>query len=492
MEKIVEELQKQQNIRVNLSNLRQLIKDEKSCRKLAQIVEADDAMWIGFLGNEDAKTRKNIALLLGDISYQPAAEALWDGYNREQTLFVKSSYLEALGKLDVEDKLPQFSARVKELEQTPVSEENRKHVEEELRALRKIIIRYEGISRHTFSMKGKREVILVTNRIHREVVRRGIPDMETRIHPLGVSAICDSMEQLEKLRTYREILFPLEGQAFVEPDPREAAESVLEAGLLDLLRELHEGDGAYYFRVECRSDMTLSERSAFCKKFAAWLERSSGGALVNSTTDYEIEIRLVANKEGKLFPCVKCFTLKDRRFTYRKNAISASIHPATAALIMELARPFLKENAQVMDPFCGVGTMLIERTKAVQAGDMYATDIFGDAIEMGRENAALAGVSINFIHRDFFDFTHDYLFDEMITNMPVRGKKSKEEMEELYSDFFRKAPELLKDNGVVIMYTNEIGFVKKQLRLHKEFTLLQETLMQSKGQFYLMILGVKG
>ena len=123
---------------------------------------------------------------------------------------------------------------------------------------------------------------------------------------------------------------------------------------------------------------------------------------------------------------------------------------------------------------------------------MYATDIFGDAIEMGRENAALAGVAINFIHRDFFDFTHDYLFDEMITNMPVRGKKTKEEMEALYSDFFRKAPELLKDNGVVIMYTNEIGFVKKQLRLHKEFALLQETLMQSKGQFYLMILGVKG
>lgn len=490
MEKIVEELQKQQNVRVNLSNLRQLVKDEKSCRRLARIVEADDAMWLGFLGNEDAKTRKNIALLLGDISYQPAAAALWEGYNREQTLFVKSSYLEALGKLDVEDKLPELSARVTELEQLPVSEENRKHVEEELRALRKIIIRYEGISRHRFSMRGKREVILVTNPIHREVVRRAIPDMITRIHPLGVGVICDSLEQLEGLRTYREILFALEKQVLVRPDPREAAERILEAGLLDLLRQLHEGDGAYYFRVECRSDMTLSERSVFCRKFAAWLERGSGGALVNSITDYEIEIRLVATREGELFPCVKCYTLKDKRFAYRKNAIAASIHPATAALIMELARPYLKDNAQVMDPFCGVGTMLIERARAVQTGDMYATDIFGDAIEMGRENAALAGVAIHFIHRDFFDFTHDYLFDEIITNMPVRGRKTKEETEKLYSDFFRKAPELLADKGTVIMYTNEIGFVKKQLRLHKEFTLLQETLMQSKGQFYLMILGV--
>ena len=49
----------------------------------------------------------------------------------------------------------------------------------------------------------------------------------------------------------------------------------------------------------------------------------------------------------------------------------------------------------------------------------------------------------------------------------------------------------IKD-GVIIMYTNEIGFVKKQLRLHKEFTLLKETCLQPKTDFNLLIMGYKG
>ena len=41
------------------------------------------------------------------------------------------------------------------------------------------------------------------------------------------------------------------------------------------------------------------------------------------------------------------------------------------------------------------------------------------------------------------------------------------------------------------MYTGEIGFVKKQLRLHREFSLLEEYCMQSKAGCYLLIIGVK-
>ena len=144
-----------------------------------------------------------------------------------------------------------------------------------------------------------------------------------------------------------------------------------------------------------------------------------------------------------------------------------------------------------MDPFCGVGTMLIERNKAVPAREMYATDIFGEAIELGRQNAQLAGCVIHFIHRDYFDFRHDYKFDEIITNMPLRGKKTKEEMDRLYADFFSKSLEILDREATIVMYTNEVGFVKKQLRLHPEYRLLQETCMQSKTGFYLLIMGVK-
>ena len=167
--------------------------------------------------------------------------------------------------------------------------------------------------------------------------------------------------------------------------------------------------------------------------------------------------------------------------------------PYAELLVVKLkpAKPYLKENAQIIDPFCGVGTMLIERDIRVPAREKYGTDIFGEAIDGARENAALAGEQINFIHRDFFDFRHDYLFDEIVTNMPVRGKMTREQLDRLYEKFFRKALTILEKEAVIVMYTGEIGFVKKQLRLHREFSLLEEYCMQSKTGCYLFIIGVK-
>ena len=123
---------------------------------------------------------------------------------------------------------------------------------------------------------------------------------------------------------------------------------------------------------------------------------------------------------------------------------------------------------------------------------MYGTDTYGEAIAKARENASLAGEQIHYIHRDFFDFHHDYLFDEIVTNMPVRGRMTKKELDRLYEQFFYKALEILRKNAVIVMYTQEVGFVKKQLRLHREYTLLQEYCMQEKTGFYLLIIGVRG
>lgn len=493
MEKIIRELEKKENKRTNLSNLRQMIKDEAQKERFVQMLAGKESMIMEFLRDEDAKTRKNAALLLGDISCQNAVEALYDAYKNENTLFVKSSYLQALAQMDVGDKLNELKECLDVLQKTKIDEENKKHVEEEIRALRKLVIQYEGINRHTADIKAKKvTVILLTNRTQRETIRRTIDCGEAVLHPLGIQVVTDNLPAVMKIRTFRDMVFPLNREGFLSADPKEAAKELWESDILGLLDYLHVEKGGYYFRIECKGSMSLEERSAFTKKMAAELETLSEGQLINSTSDYEVEIRLIANKDGEFFPCLKLSTIKKRRFTYRKNAIAASIHPSTAALIVELAKDFLKEDAQIIDPFCGVGTMLIERNKKVPAREIYGTDIFGDAILFARENASLAEVRINFIHRDFRDFKHAYLFNEIITNMPLRGKKTKQEMDAFYGEFFEKAKEILTKDAVIIMYTNELGFVKKQLRLHKEFGLLQETCMQPKNDFYLLILNYKG
>lgn len=490
MENVYQQLLEQNDVRKSLRELRTYLRDgqEQEKEKVAAFVAENESLFLGFLSHEDAKTRKNAALLFGDLAYEEAAEALYLAYEKEKTLFVRSAYLEAMAEMDMEDRLPEFQRRLSELLAVAPEPENQKHIQEEIRALRNILILYEGIPVHTFDMRQKKNrVLLITNHNHRETVQK---QTGGNVHPLGVMVQTDDLLSLMQVRLFRELLFPIPVKELLEAEPKRAAARVWEPMLL-LCRKYHRESSAFYFRVECKSALSLDERSRFTRKLGAVMEQLSGGELVNSTSDYEVELRLIAGRDGRFFPCLKFYTMQDGRFAYRKNAIAASIHPSTAALMMELAAPYLKEGAQIMDPFCGVGTMLIERDIRVPAKEKYGTDIFGKAIEGARENAALAGEQIHFIHRDFFDFRHDYKFDEIITNMPVRGKMTREEMDSLYEKFFRKALTVLKKEAVMILYTGELGFVKKQLRLHKEFSLLQEYCMQKKSGFYLLMIGVQ-
>jgi len=339
------------------------------------------------------------------------------------------------------------------------------------------------------------EMLLLTNREQREVTLSEVKEIgasvqrKAELHPLGVLVFSKEIIPFTKLRTYRELLFPIHTSDKVPMKAEKAAELLWESELYAFLTECHKGEAPFYFRLEVKGK---EPRTEFVKKLGMALEAASDWKLINSTTDYELEIRLIETKDGNFVPFLKLYTLQMKRFAYRKNAIAMSIHPANAAMLMYLAKPYMKEHAQILDPCCGVGTMLIERDILVPAREKYGIDIFGDAIEMARENAAFAGEKINFIHRDYLDFKHDYKFDEIITNMPVRGKKSKEELDAFYAAFFEKSRSLLAKDGIIIMYSNEVGFVKKQLRLQPCYRLLQEYCIRKKDSYYLFIIGMKG
>jgi len=480
-----------ENQRETLSKLRGQIKEEASLAELKKLMGNGEVV-TALLSHEDAKTRKNAALLLGDLQMQSALSALKEAYEKESTLFVKGSYLSALSRLDVTELLDFFKGRKEALLSAEIAEEEKKHIGEELHELNAMIVAIEGREKHTFKgFEKPHRLLLSTNREQREVTLDEVAELSATVqrraelHPLGVQVFTKEIVPFTKLRSYRELLFPiLEGET-VSEQPKEAASQIWNSGILAFLEECHKEAAPFYFRLEVKSAIPHIE---YAKKFSIALEQCSNYTLINDTKDYEIEIRLLASKEGGYAAFLRLRTLPMKRFAYRKNAIAMSIHPATAAMMMRLAKPYLKENAQILDPCCGVGTMLIERDICVPAREMYGIDIFGDAIVGARENAGLAGEKINFIHRDFLDFKHDYLFDEIVTNMPVKGKKTKEEIDAFYGAFFKKAAALLTDDGKIIMYTNEAGFVKKHLRLQTNFRLVQEFCIRKKEQFFLYII----
>ncbi len=491
IEQLLEQLKNGENAREVLSKLRSTVKEAEEKERLKKIV-GDGTEILLFLQHEDAKTRKNAALLLGDLQMQSAMNALKEAYETETTLFVKASYLTALSKLETAELLDFFKEEKEKLLAFVPQEGEKKHIAEQIHELTLLITRMEGIKKHTFIGFGKpHKILLATNREQREVTLAEVAELSAAVqrraelHPLGVLVYTKEIRTFTNLRTYRELLIPILPDELISMQPKEAAGQLWNSEMFAFLQECHKEAAPFFFRLEIKAAEPQME---YAKKLSMALEQISEFQLMNESKNYEVEIRLIMTKEGGYAAFLKLRTLPMRRFSYRKNAVSASIHPATAAMMMRLAKPYLKENAQILDPCCGVGTMLIERDLCVPAREIYGIDTFGDAIIGARENASLAGEQIHFIHRDFFDFKHKYLFDEIVVNMPVKGKKTKEEMDEFYAKFFQKANTLLTNQGRIIMYTNESGFVKKQLRISSDYHLLQEFCIRKKEQFYLYII----
>lgn len=489
MENICERIREGLEVRANLIQVRQKLKIAESRETIRNFFEKETGLLEELLRHEDPKVRKNAALVIGDLKLQACMPGLFEAYQQEETLFVRGDYLKAMESLDIAGYEEKLQQRLTELSSREILEEEQKHYREELNRLQRLALRGKPKDTHSFvGHKERYDVLLTTNRNYREITARQVKSGKASLVSLGVKIRKAELSEVLKIPTFREMLFFL-NVSTVPKDPIEAGKMLASSDLQELLKRGHGDYEVFRFRITVVGNVPLDQRSSFIKKCSFALEQQTGRRLINSASDYEMELKLMKRKDGAFLPLVKLHTLKDPRFSYRKQSIAASIHPSDAALIAALGRPYLKENAQVLDPFCGVGTMLLERERAVKAGPMYGIDIFGEAIAKARENTALTDKEIYYINRDFFDFTHEYLFDEIFTNMPMRGKKTRQEQELLYQRFFEKAEKVLKPEGVMILYSNEKGYIKKELRLREGWKLLSEFCLNEKEEFSVFVIG---
>lgn len=497
--------------RQNLSKLRELVKDNNNKEVCRKLVLENELILENLLESEDAKTRKNAALLIGDLQLTSMQMALWTAYEKEETLFVRSSYLIAMQKMDMTAFLKPVKARLQNLSEIEAEESSQKHIREEMQELNKLIISLEGIRKHKFTGWQKiSEIILLANRRHLETVFaeiKQLPDISTfdaKLMNAGIRLKTAALEQLMEVRTWQEMLFLVPGMKTCEREPEKAAEVVAGSKLMEFLEERHKGEAPFYFRVEVKMQTSsglggknskneqekraLEEKQKFIKKFVSVLEEKSQHKLMNSTSDYEIEFRLVENKDGKFNVMVKLYTIEDCRFDYRKEVVASSIRPVNAALLVQLAKEYMIEDARVLDPFCGVGTMLIERQKKITADTSYGLDIYEEAIEKARRNTENAEQLIHYINRDCFTFTHEYLFDEIFTNMPfVQGRKTPLEIYEIYEKFFETARKLVRSGGIIALYTHDKTYVDK-LSLKTGFNILKKCQINVKEDTWLYVM----
>ena len=159
---------------------------------------------------------------------------------------------------------------------------------------------------------------------------------------------------------------------------------------------------------------------------------------------------------------------------------------------MRLAGNNLKDNAAVLDPFCGCGTILAEREMAKSTRLCYGIDIMSDAVSAAHTNLGALGMlaKTELIKRDFFEFSHKYKFDEVFTDMPfVTEKKGIREIEELYASFFRKIPSMLEKDAMLFIYSRNRDFLRKY-SLSSGFKIISEfEISKMEGSYFFILTG---
>ena len=174
LEEICKALVEETNIRENLIELKKSIKNQDALKEWKEY-HATHPVLYAFLSSEDAKIRKNAALILGETNESGAAKALFDAYQRENTRFVKSSYLTAMNGLDIETYQDAFKKRYKELLTEVPAENEKKHRTEELHALDKLLGGLNQNKKHRFTgYEEEVEVLLTTNPAYREITAEQI------------------------------------------------------------------------------------------------------------------------------------------------------------------------------------------------------------------------------------------------------------------------------------------------------------------------------
>jgi len=484
---------KQENPRAILSALRDIIKKEKPRGIFKRTMGNSKGKLSNFLKHSDPKVRKNACGIIGELGDSGYLEALYSAYAIESQLFVRSSYILAIGNCGetfdaekLQEILDALIIKEKAGEERNANKNDEKHLNEEKLALTRAIAKLSTHEYHVF--KGFANPVPMVLTAMNDQFQITLMDLKEKsingtLVNEGILINEKDFNKIYTCRTFYEILYPIDSCKNLILDYKVISAAIFNADIVGFLSQCHDnaGNTPFWYRVEFKTSDYTRERSEFVKNLSRELDEISGGNLKNSPSSYEVEIRIV--EENNLCSAfIKLYTSKDTRFAYREKTVPASINPVTSAIVIKSISKWLKPNAKVIDPFCGAGTMLIERAKLKGFSSLTGVDIFKLAISAATINSDLANVKIELISEDILEFKSFNLFDEMISNMPFESKAGVSDVKsELYSEFVNKIPKLIRPGGMAFLYTVEKNLLKQNLIGNKHLELIDEIKFESGG-----------
>lgn len=478
------------DIKNNLADFKQQLAAIEDIASVPAVITEGQKVFTELLHHDDPKVRKNAALILGMLHCQTALDDLYQGYISDETLYNKAAYLTAIQHLDYSSLTNALEEKRRDILSDELSIESKKHVLAELHELNQLLAPY--YQNHDFTgFELVNECVLLTNRNLKQVTINELKKIPHKEFNAGVMVKTKQIEYvLNNVRTYSELLFVPENIKTCDPDPYVAARELMDAKITEYIEaRLCDSSVPVRFRIDDRGKDT-KVAADFAKKLGSELDYVSKGHLINSTSDYELEFRFIDNSDGRKIILLRFCSIWDKRFDYRRNSIAVSLKPYLAALFMQLSSKYFKQNAAVLDPFCGCGTMLVERDRIMPVRLCYGVDIFGEAIDAAQHNIKAAGLSskCELIKKDFFDFHHEYKFDEIITDMPfVTLGKSLSDIDGIYKRFFKTVAQFCEKDAHLFIYSRNRDLLRRY-SLASGFRLLEEYEISKLEKAYFFIL----
>ncbi len=480
---LVENILKDKNLRESLIELRKQFQEEMSLDKYSQLQDKLKKL----LQHEDPKVRKNVAILLG--YYKGNIPILLEAYHHEEIEYVKEAYLKGISQQNCHE----YLYELKNIQQKLLKSEevSAKHIQAQLKVLNPLILDHQPHKKKLIKLKHQPiDVILTTLPYYQFVVFEHVLPLLYKPISQGVLVRTDSLYDLQSIRVYKEMLIPV-GAALLNPNIEDITEGLKRCYILNILERIYDENSFFYYRVV---DELREKNSQLIKQVSQKIFELYPQKLLNSSHNYDIEIVLKEVKRGTVNIYLRLSHLSNPRFHYRKNVISNSIHPYVAATLVQIAKPYMKDDAKVLDPFVGTGTLLIEKNIVKPSHFSMGVDIYGQAIEMARKNTKIANQTIYYVHKDALRFCNKEMFDEIITDMPTYAQlKDEKQLTDVYDRFFARIHRLVKPGGYVFLYTSEIALVRKNLRLQDNYLSLEEhyEIPRGKHMFYFFIIRLK-
>ncbi|WP_028042430.1 hypothetical protein [Candidatus Stoquefichus massiliensis] len=443
---------------------------------------------IDLLNHEDPKVRKNSAILLG--YYEDTVDVLLKAYQQEKTEYVKNAYLKGISMQDCHHYLNDLKIIQSQL--MHFEDIETKHVQAQLKILNPLILKNQAHKRKIIKLKHEPvDVILTSLPYYQFVLFESVLHLKYKPVTQGVLVRTDSIYDLLNIRPYKEMLIPLRRATKMNLTFESIMDGLKNCNICELLDILYDDQSVFYFRVV---DSLRYKDPTLIKKVSEKLFELYPQKLLNTTENYDIEVVLKEVRKDQVNAYLKLTHLRNPRFNYRRDVIATSMQPYVAATLIELAKPYMKDDGKVLDPFVGTGTLLIEKNFVKPSKFAMGIDIYGNGIESARKNTKLAGQTIYYVHKDSLRFVNNEMFDEILTDMPTLAQiNDVHQLHDIYDRFFDRIKRLVKPGGYVFLYTSEISLVRKNLRLQEGYLNLIEhyEIPRGKNMFYFFIMKVK-